>query len=535
MPKHTKAILSPGQGLLILIDYYKKDPTKSEQLKKLYLSGAQNKKDDQEIRRLLKDTLLADYQISYDKQIINNDPTRRYFETHLAYESLKNGLVKLNKNALISQFESLKNLLPANKLAEVVHILSGEFKESDNNLFKEYSDYVAKIKSGKIFEQLLPDDREKIELLAKCSFLAVINAQSIPLPLNIYGTGMYSENSKGKIIIPGQESTRNHHLGLMKGHMPLALDDIARSPQEIPYLKPSDQATYVDKSRWVEANFNKLVHPFSNSISGTVLCQLRVHAKLKNEGQSAFTHSAEDLAHYNQLLISTMLFNSGGHSLNEFTAPLSLDEVRKEFKSIKGFEKTTLESMYLTNNKDGFNTALDETVAYNKAILLKADLRAQITGTKSIEPKNDVLKNLKITQEGNHLDQETINLSQQFINIKKAYEKRVISQYNSSSRTGVLKNVLIQNALSSAIKQMDNGNLIEAQTIIKTLKQDIVRQFGKTNFWGQKSESFKLVEDVEHELAHIHDKTLSFKQALKENKSVVAEKEKETLLGAVVE
>ena len=251
MPKHTKAILSPGQGLLILIDYYKKDPTKIEQLKKLYLSGAQNKKDDQEIRRLLKDTLLADYQISYDKHIINNDPTRRYFETHLAYESLKNGLVKLNKNALISQFESLKNLLPEKGLAMVDHILNGEFRENDHNLLKEFSDYVAKIKSGKIFEQLLPDDREKIELLAKCFFLSVITTILIPLPLDIYGTGMYYEQSKGKIIIPGQESTRNHHFGLMKGHMPLALDDIARSTQEIPYSKPSDQASFVDNSRWV--------------------------------------------------------------------------------------------------------------------------------------------------------------------------------------------------------------------------------------------------------------------------------------------
>ena len=122
-----------------------------------------------------------------------------------------------------------------------------------------------------MFPDLSAAEREKVELLVKSSFLGVVNAWYTPMPLNIYGTGIYSEANKGKEIVKGQDSTRNQNLGLMKGHMPLALDDIARSDKEIPYLKPSDQAAFVEHAQWVKSNFGKMVHQFSNSISGTML------------------------------------------------------------------------------------------------------------------------------------------------------------------------------------------------------------------------------------------------------------------------
>ena len=172
-----------------------------------------------------------------------------------------------------------------------------------------------------------------------------------------------------------KDLTRNQNLGIMKGHMPIAQDDIARSDQETPYLKPSDQASFDEHARWVKSNFNRLLHPFSNSISGTILCQLRSHAKLRNDGNSVFTHSGK-LAQYNQLLISAMLFNSGGHTLHEFTAPFSLDAVKKEFRSTKGFEKINLESMYFTNNKKALDKAIQDAVDYNSTILQREFTRA---------------------------------------------------------------------------------------------------------------------------------------------------------------
>lgn len=481
-------VISPGQGLLLLITHYKNDNEKVNRLKELYLSGAENKNDAKEIKRLLRDPVISEYNISNDIQIINNDPTRRYFETHLAYESLVNGLNKIDIESLESHFESLKNMLPQEILDVIEHVLKREFKESDIDYFKEYSDYIAKIQSGRMFENLLPEDREKIELMVKCSLLGVVNAWHVKLPLDIYGKGIYLDKNKGKVIVQDQKSTRNHNLGIMKGHMPIALDDIARSDQEIPYLKPSDKSSFVKNARWIRSNFDRLVHPFSNSISGTMLCQLRSHAKLRKDGNSVFTDSAEEFAQYIQLLISAMLYGSGGHTLHEFTAPISLGVVKTEFKSIKDFEKINLRSMYLTNNEEAFDKALQDAIDYNNRIFLRDNLHSQIINSKPVVPENKVLSKFKINQKLNHLSELVTSL-------KESYENQL---WIKSSRI----NKLLQMGLERATKHMDNGNLAEAQNAIKELKQKFEEIFRKEN-WSKKSKSFRLIVLVERALAHI--------------------------------
>ena len=202
-----------------------------------------------------------------------------------------------------------------------------------------------------MFPDLSDAEREKVKLLVESSFLGVVNTRYTAfLPLSIYPTGIYSEVNKGKVIKIDQDSTRNQHLGLMKGHMSLAIDDIARGGKETPYLKSSDQATFVEHAQWVKSNFAKMVHPFSHSISGTMLSQLRASAKLRDDGKGVFTDSGEKMGQFSQLLVSAMLFNSGGHTLHEFTAPMSLDSVRDEFRTTPGFHEINLKSMYLTGN-----------------------------------------------------------------------------------------------------------------------------------------------------------------------------------------
>jgi len=54
-------------------------------------------------------------------------------------------------------------------------------------------------------------------------------------------------------------------------------------PYVFPYIKPSDQAKYDKEALWIQKSFSHLVHPYSNSLSGTLLCQLRalLHCKLQ--------------------------------------------------------------------------------------------------------------------------------------------------------------------------------------------------------------------------------------------------------------
>ena len=78
----TKTVISPGQGLLLLIDHYKADLATVDQLKRLYLSGAVTPTNKQAIVALMTDPVLSSYRVSFDKRTINEDPSRRYFETH---------------------------------------------------------------------------------------------------------------------------------------------------------------------------------------------------------------------------------------------------------------------------------------------------------------------------------------------------------------------------------------------------------------------------------------------------------------------
>ena len=172
MPKYS-AIISPGQGLLLLIDHYKNDPIKVDKLKKLYLSGAETTSDAEEIKTLLKNPVLSSYKVSFEATTINEDATRRYFETHLAYESLTHGLSKIDHSELKAHADNLYALIPADKKADIEHILNGEVRSQDNNLFKEYADYINKIRKGDMFPDLSAAEREKIELLAKSSFLGL--------------------------------------------------------------------------------------------------------------------------------------------------------------------------------------------------------------------------------------------------------------------------------------------------------------------------------------------------------------------------
>ncbi|MDQ5883768.1 MAG: hypothetical protein QG556_105 [Pseudomonadota bacterium] len=376
-----KLKISPGQGLLLLMEIYKDEQETVTLLKKLYLSGAKNTKYKNDIQKFLTDSKLSAYQISFDKEIINEDPTRRYFETHLAYESLVYGLNQIKIDDLKDYAQNLYAMVPDTQdTDEIDDVLNGYFSSSDSHLYKEYAYYLKSLRGDdiKIFSDLTDEQREKIQILVLSSFLSLMNTAYVDLPIDIYGEGIYSETQKGKVLKLDQELMGSLNRGILKSHMPLAQDDIARHDDELPYLKPSEQANYVEGSTWVEHNFQQWVHPFSNSISGTMLCQLRNMAQMRNDGNDVFTQPVEKMNLFLKLYISAMLFNSGGHSLYEFIAPLGLPEVQAEFSSIKGFNGINLESMYLIDNVEAFDAALKNTIRYHNMLLLKKALHSEL-------------------------------------------------------------------------------------------------------------------------------------------------------------
>ncbi|WP_155080578.1 hypothetical protein [Piscirickettsia salmonis] len=122
-------------------------------------------------------------------------------------------------------------------------------------------------------------------------------------------------------------------------------------------------------------NFSKLVHPFSNSISGTMLSQLRMLKSLHNKRKFKFQKT--NCIKYLHTLASAMLFNSGGHSYYEFLYPLTLDDVKIAFEPIT----SDIADYNIVNiiNSSGINrTVLGNTLDYFYKIELKNKLHSEL-------------------------------------------------------------------------------------------------------------------------------------------------------------
>lgn len=378
--------ISVGQALLILIDMNHKNEEKLNFLKRLYLSGAKNLDDKKMIAKLMEDESLANYEILYSKRAIDEDPTRRYFETHLAFETLKTSLDTIDISDLTAYKNTLYNMLPCGKEKIAVdYVMSGSTPPGKkDNIYKEYSDAIKKLQSNDYYQNFAQNEKLKLELLIKLSFLAIINdlESNLHFPIDIYQTGIFSEENRGKLFKPYQDTVRSQHLGLMKSYMPVPINDVAHSdsnssaptPQlaakssanPFLYLRPADQAYFKSKSEWPRQNFEKWVHPFSNSISGTMLVQLRVLKYLQNESRAAFTNLEKTL-NYIKCFSSILLYNSGGHSFHEFLSVLSVPEVKESF----GFDNINEETLLLDSNRKAFEQSLMDTIAYNKTILVR--------------------------------------------------------------------------------------------------------------------------------------------------------------------
>jgi hypothetical protein len=403
----SKIVISPAQALLLLIEKHSQNSEVLDKLKKWYISGIVSNEHTQ-FERYLNDPILERYQVSTDPRVINDDPTRRFFETHLAYETLKNQLKEISKEDLKSHVDKLEKCLPtledtekknrasAIKLKVCLNALKGEINHQyPNDTIKEYAHFIKKIDDKMLFTELNPEERDKIKLIVFSSFLGVVNAWFRILPLDIYGSGIYSDEQKGKLSLKGQDTTGSLNLGLVKGYMPIPMDDLVRTTIETPFLKPSEQATFKDHAKWVEDNFQLLVHPFSNSISGTMLCQLRNLADFNQNEKYDFISSNAKFMKYIQLFAATMLFGSGGHSLHEFVSPLNVDEIVNEFSPLLD-NPVSVYSMFYVENQKAFDNVLDRTIAYNQMILkrktMMLDINPQMELEKFKENKNKIFQ-----------------------------------------------------------------------------------------------------------------------------------------------
>lgn len=378
--------ISIGQALLILIKQYKNNACICDKLKNIYLSGLYEEGDYLYIQQLClaaKDNVLKGYEISYDAAVINEDPVRRYFETHLAYETLKDGLKQLPDSFCdyvafvykhLAGYSSLLN--EPELMRDVNDIGKGIFAEN------EFSHYIKSVRRSYYLTNLSTNEKIKLNQLTYLALLISQIAHRDPtLPLNIYDADYYAPEHRGRTKKDQSIIGESCHLGLMKNYMPVPPGDIATTEQTHSVPRAADKFTYQKDSVWITHHFSLLTHPFAASISGYMLCQLRYMRRVAEIQMPLFMAlfgSDQKIISYMKVFIASLLYQSGGHSLYEFVAPFSLQGIRTSFKFIKNFERISLYTLFWDNNERAFNQALADTLSYQDMYLKKAKVLESI-------------------------------------------------------------------------------------------------------------------------------------------------------------
>jgi hypothetical protein len=366
--------ISLGQAILILLADYKENNIEFRKLAELYLEGLNNDKAYSKIAAYLSDPKLKNYFVSLHHDTINKDPSRRYFETNLALLTLKNNALQLNIRTLRAYQRDLLNFATQDSAA--LHYLKLCFTGSEEEIYdiskKTYYEYRdALLDLQQTFKRSLHEvEIDYVRLMVSISITGVsgaLHTQARNLPLQqIYGKKFFGPE-RGRVLRNDEDDIPfTNNPGLMRSNMPMPLDELR--PQVTKTV--CDQATFDIKKKWCKDYFKLAVHPFSNSISGTVFVQLRhLLRQYQSLPEKSLFHDGQEVKNFLKCFISTMLYIGGGHSIYEFCAPLTYAPIFAEIKHIPYFaNEMGVKDLFLIDNEPSFFAALKKTIKYNKHI-----------------------------------------------------------------------------------------------------------------------------------------------------------------------
>lgn len=374
-----KQVITPGQAILILIDQVSRsagsNQERLEMLKKLYLCGVSAGSD---FMRYMAETydLLETYTISIEYEDITKDPSRRYFESLLAYYTLHSTIGCLDRQVLIDHVADM---------ALHAKIKAIQKTCEDSSTYRTFMTHKDNEKKGWIRAFSAPD-KFKLSLLYQLFFIVpyLIGEEKALLPSDIYGEGYFSEKSRGRV----EKETRNagvhsSHLGLLQSTSPLPYyKNICRSKIPVNYVRIADRNTYRSKAQWVKDNFIYYVHPFGSSISGTMLLQMRFLAYQMKKKRIYYLDAAE-LKGFVRCLISLALFNSGGHTLHEYCAVFGIEAIKQALHDKYDLSEFNEYGLFLKENEKAFEATLKQTLEYNRILVTKGAALFQINNKES--------------------------------------------------------------------------------------------------------------------------------------------------------
>lgn len=418
-------IIAPSQAMLILLDKYSKlvkkmshqlegleatDPQHAEiaqslshsqemlqTLKALYITGAQTPEQKEQLSVLMKDEALEGYEISYSFSVIDRDPSRRYFESHLSYETAKDHFKDLSLSDLEKHRDFLlesigDGIKPAERDA-----LRGVFDESKfTSLYAkdkakqegkskastpdfgpaEFADVIYAIRHSPLYSEFSADDKEKLVCMMQSCYLAVIGVMlhNDRLPFSdVAKKAPYDAQSRGRKLKTDDDITQldvtTNVAGIMRNTMPISRNDILYREEGFKYLKPADRCYFDEKAAFIVKTFESALNTFSCSISGTTLCQIKMLADAAMKGQLEFDN-VDKLKDFIRGFISSVQFNGGGHTMIEFCSVLALPEIQQFFDAhVPGFSEIDVSSLFLQGNERAFDKAIKDSIDYNATLM----------------------------------------------------------------------------------------------------------------------------------------------------------------------
>lgn len=402
--------ISPFQALIRLAQIYQKDPSnqdKYDAICSILLTGIKSQADSDFFESLKQDKGLAGYTINDDPETITRDPTRRYFESQLAAHTLASNLDQLDINKLTTyQQRTFKEIPWYLRLLVPRLIYSGEPSTMANKLSEtaaEYSSAIKLIKQGDQFRFLDPhnDDlnsrKSKMLLLVKIAH-ACMSADSThkknyyTLNLKDDPSSPYHPSNRGREARKDEagnpQQVQSNNLGIMRSFMPLPADDILHTSNAAPYTRPTDKSIHRIDAQAPKDSFSAKLLPFVNSVSGLMLAQLRVITKLVKDNKFPYKNDPQQLKCLFKCFTAYMLFNSGGHSFNEFLRVLQEPAVQKELHAVAGIDQCEVKTLLQDENKEAFEEAITKTFKYNEQILQRKALHAEIEKSNGIPNKS---------------------------------------------------------------------------------------------------------------------------------------------------
>ncbi len=366
--------LTPGQSILIAIKACKDADVPNviiDELKSLYLNGVKEDSDKEAITQVGK--YLSDFHnfnITTRHEDINNDPIRRYFETHLAYQMLESSAKPLKLSNLQSFTKNLKTNLykhmPPENQRKIEYILAGVMHPSLNKYGLEYAEMIGKLKSHN-YHGLSARACKKLCEIARSTILATNNTMfDKKMPVDVYSESIFTMgiDGRGRITRGDPRRKGSSFKGLIREGTPLPQDDIARSTPS-PFLRSADQASYMIESQWSQHLFSRQTQVFSNGISSTTLATLR---NIVMQRRLGFVHHADDFKPYMTAFASLMVFNSGGHSLFEIFEVFKLPQFKALMTDVgvKHLidEDTLLDDWVLKGQSIALDQAFEDTFKY---------------------------------------------------------------------------------------------------------------------------------------------------------------------------